>query len=52
MAHDSWNLAPRIPQERRFTRVFRDRSELIDHILVSHMLVNRIEHVDTGPEPL
>jgi hypothetical protein len=46
-----WNLAPLIPAERRFSRVFRGRGELIDHILVSHALVNRIDHVDTGTRP-
>ncbi len=40
-----WNLAPLIPQERRFSRIFRGRGELIDHILVSHNLVNRVEHI-------
>jgi endonuclease/exonuclease/phosphatase family metal-dependent hydrolase len=44
-----WNLAPLIPEERRFSRVFRGRGELIDHILVSHALVQRVEHVGTGP---
>ena len=44
-----WNLAPLIPEERRFSRVFRGRGELIDHILVSHTLVQRVEQVDTGP---
>ena len=43
-----WNLAPLIPAERRFTRVFSGRRELIDHILVSHRLVTRVESVDTG----
>jgi endonuclease/exonuclease/phosphatase family metal-dependent hydrolase len=43
-----WNLAPMIPDERRFSRVFRGRGELIDHILVSHALVQRVERVDTG----
>jgi hypothetical protein len=28
--------------------VFRGRGELIDHILVSHALVRRVERVDTG----
>jgi endonuclease/exonuclease/phosphatase family metal-dependent hydrolase len=44
-----WNLAPLIPEDRRFSRVFRGRGELIDHVLVSHALVRRVEHVDTGP---
>jgi endonuclease/exonuclease/phosphatase family metal-dependent hydrolase len=35
-----WNLAPLIPADQRFTRVFRGRKELIDHIFASHVLVN------------
>jgi endonuclease/exonuclease/phosphatase family metal-dependent hydrolase len=46
-----WNLAPLIPAERRFTRIFRGRRELIDHILVSHALVRGVTRVDTTPEP-
>jgi predicted extracellular nuclease len=34
-----WNLAPLIPLERRFTRLYRGRMELIDHIFVSNFLV-------------
>lgn len=37
-----WNLAPRIPADQRFSRRFRGRGELIDHILVSHALVHHI----------
>jgi endonuclease/exonuclease/phosphatase family metal-dependent hydrolase len=44
-----WNLAPLIPEERCFSRLFRGRGELIDHVLVSHALVQRVERVDTGP---
>ncbi len=44
-----WNLAERIPEERRFSRRFRGRGELIDHLLVSHALVHHVEQVDTGP---
>jgi endonuclease/exonuclease/phosphatase family metal-dependent hydrolase len=47
-----WNLAPRIPAERRFSRIFRGRPELLDHILVSQALVQRVESVDTGPGEL
>jgi endonuclease/exonuclease/phosphatase family metal-dependent hydrolase len=43
-----WNLAPLIPEERRFTRVFYGRRELIDHILVSRALVSPLPEVDTG----
>ncbi len=34
-----WNLTPLIPEERRFTRLYRGRMEVIDHIFVSHFLV-------------
>ncbi|WP_200942862.1 endonuclease/exonuclease/phosphatase family protein [Cellulomonas sp. Root485] len=37
-----WNLAARIPEEQRFSREYRGRKELIDHILVSHALVGRV----------
>jgi endonuclease/exonuclease/phosphatase family metal-dependent hydrolase len=42
-----WNLAGLIPEERRFTRVYRGRPELVDHVLVSHMLVQRVIRADT-----
>ena len=48
--HRLWNLGPLIPEERRFTRVFRGRPELIDHVLVSHALVGRVTRVDTTPQ--
>ncbi len=44
-----WNIAPLIPEQRRFSRRFRGRGELIDHVLVSHALVDRVEQADTGP---
>jgi predicted extracellular nuclease len=34
-----YNLADRIPAERRYSRVYRGRGELIDHILVSRPLL-------------
>jgi len=37
-----WNLAPRIPAEQRFSRIYRGRKELIDHIFVSQALVGQI----------
>jgi endonuclease/exonuclease/phosphatase family metal-dependent hydrolase len=43
-----WNLAPLIPEERRFSRRFHGRAELIDHILVSRMLATHVDGVDTG----
>jgi endonuclease/exonuclease/phosphatase family metal-dependent hydrolase len=48
-----WNIYRRIePDSRRFSRVFNGRPELIDHILVSHTLVNRIDSVDTSSPEL
>lgn len=43
-----WNLAPLIPEAQRFTRVFRGRGELIDHVLVSHFLVTKTSQVTTA----
>jgi endonuclease/exonuclease/phosphatase family metal-dependent hydrolase len=34
-----WNLAPLIPEAERFSRVYRGRPELIDHIFASRFLV-------------
>ena len=45
------NLAPRLAKdhpERAFTRRFRGKGELIDHILVSHALVTALDDVDTA----
>ena len=41
-----WNLAPLIPEDQRFTRVYRGRPELIDHVLVSHAIVRVVEPGD------
>lgn len=38
-----WNLAPLIPEEQRFSRVFRGRRQLIDHLLLSAALVQRVQ---------
>ena len=51
-----WNLAPHIPEAQRFSRIYRGREELIDHIFVSYALVGKIaqDHVTTdaaGPTP-
>lgn len=43
-----WNLAPLIPQEQRYSRVYRGRRELIDHIMVSAALVETAKQVATG----
>ena len=37
-----WNLAARIPEAQRYSREYRGRKELIDHILVSHALVGLV----------
>jgi len=42
-----WNLAPAIPAERRFSRTYRGRRELIDHILISHALLAGLGDVNT-----
>lgn len=47
-AHRLWNVAPRIPAERRFSRVYRGRGELIDHLLVSRALLERIQGADSA----
>jgi predicted extracellular nuclease len=42
-----WNLAPLIPAERRYTRIYRGRRELIDHVLAAKPVVDRVTRVDT-----
>jgi endonuclease/exonuclease/phosphatase family metal-dependent hydrolase len=41
-----WNLAQQIPAEHRFSRIFEGQGELIDHILISHALLDRLVAVD------
>ena len=41
-----WNTAPLIPEPKRFTRLYRGRMELIDHIFVSHFLVTGTRTVE------
>ncbi len=40
-----WNLAPLIPAEQRYSRTYRGRPELIDHIFVSHALLDPLPEV-------
>jgi endonuclease/exonuclease/phosphatase family metal-dependent hydrolase len=47
-----WNLAPLIPADRRYSRIYRGRRELIDHVLVSHPLVGKVVRVDTSTSAL
>lgn len=54
---DAWrlfNLAPRIPEHERYSRVYRGRGELIDHIFVSNATRPLVADVATrtGGEPL
>ena len=43
-----WNTAGFIDQADRWSRVYRGRRELIDHVLVSHALIDAVEGVSTG----
>ncbi|GCD92673.1 endonuclease [Embleya hyalina] len=45
-----WNLGLKIPVEHRVSRVFEGQGELIDHLLVSHQLLQRLEEVFTGAD--
>lgn len=42
-----YNLAPYIPLDHRYSRLYRKRRELIDHILVSHELIFHQQQVDS-----
>lgn len=49
-----WNLAPRIPEANRYSRIYRDRPELTDHILASHAITAHTTDGDIsfhGPRP-
>lgn len=51
-AHRLWNLAPLVPEARRFSRVYRGRGELIDHVLVSRALLTRVTATDCALDVL
>jgi hypothetical protein len=42
-----WNIAPRIPDGHRFSRHHGGDRELIDHILLSHSLVQNLAGADS-----
>jgi endonuclease/exonuclease/phosphatase family metal-dependent hydrolase len=42
-----WNLAPLIPEQDRYSRIYQGQPELIDHVLVNHALVGRVAGVRT-----
>jgi len=48
-----WNLAARIPADQRYSRMYRGNKELIDHLLVSHLVTHHIGDGDVtaGPAP-
>jgi hypothetical protein len=43
-----FNLAPKLPPEQHYSRIYRGRKELIDHILVSHALVAKALSMQSG----
>ena len=47
-----WNLAELIPEKERYSRVYRTRHELIDHVMVSRALLEDVRTVSAGgPAP-
>jgi endonuclease/exonuclease/phosphatase family metal-dependent hydrolase len=47
-----WNTAGFIDEADRWSRVYRGRRELIDHVLCSHSLINAVEAATTGGGPV
>jgi hypothetical protein len=43
-----FNLAPCSPPGQQYSRVYRGRRELIDHVLVSRALLERVARVGSG----
>lgn len=43
-----WNLAALLPELERYSRIYRGRRELIDHLLVSRALRDSVTAVTTG----
>jgi hypothetical protein len=42
-----YNLAEYIQPERRYSRIYHKKRELIDHIMVSHELIFRLQKIDS-----
>jgi endonuclease/exonuclease/phosphatase family metal-dependent hydrolase len=42
-----WDLAPLIPEKRRYSRIYRGRGEMIDHVLISRALLEKVTSVDS-----
>lgn len=51
-ANGSGTSAPRLPDGRNTSRIFNGRGELIDHILISHKLAQRLDSADIGTTEL
>lgn len=50
-----YNLADQLPPGRRYSRIYRNRKELLDHVLVSRQLLlagTRIDSLVDGIEPI
>jgi hypothetical protein len=43
-----FNLAPKLPPDQQYSRIYRGRRELIDHILISHALLATTLNVQSG----
>ena len=43
-----WNLMALVPEEERFTRVYRGQPELVDHVLASHVIAHEILEDDVS----
>jgi uncharacterized protein len=42
------NMIERVPDRKHYTFIFEGNSQVLDHILVSHALLDAIEHVDVA----
>lgn len=43
-----WNIAALIDPDQRWSRIYRGRRELIDHILASHAVIDSVQEATTG----
>ncbi|MEO8219958.1 MAG: endonuclease/exonuclease/phosphatase family protein [Specibacter sp.] len=50
--HRLWNIASAIPEEDRFSRIHEGSRELIDHILLSHSLVKKLDSAESFTQDL
>ncbi|MEP9384015.1 endonuclease/exonuclease/phosphatase family protein [Nocardioides cheoyonin] len=47
-----WNLAPQLPADHHYSRINEGQPELIDHILISHALLDGFRSVDADVSQL